>query len=126
MSVSYPCPYLYCSPSSDSKSNSESEKQSKLYLEFNFSISASHCLWNFCLTWIFVFLYLLVRVLCVLGLLIVQGLRASCLGHLHFWLGWCLLLKLVLVFAIPIFLFLILAEGTIWSPSTFLCFWAND
>ena len=50
------------------------------------------------------------------------------MGHLNLLLGWCLLLQLFLVIAIPIFFFclLIFAEGAIWSPSTFFCFWVGN
>ena len=43
ISISYPCSYWSCSPSSDSESSSESEKQSRLYFVFNLSISSSYC-----------------------------------------------------------------------------------
>ena len=123
ISVSYPFSYLYCSPSLDSELSSESEKQSKLYLALGLSISASHHLTNFWLTWVLTIRCLLVEFLGALGFLVIQGLRAPCLGHLNLPCRLQQLLQLLLVVTIPVFFFLLIfAEGAIWPPSTIFCF----
>ena len=102
MSVSYPCSYLYCSPSSNSESSSESEKQSRLYFKFSLSISCFPLLFSLGLIWVPVSQ--------------VQSFRSSCLGLLLFWLEWCLL-----DFVLFLLLFFVLTEGAIWSPSALFC-----
>ena len=122
MSISYPCSYLYCSPSSDSELSSESEKQCKVcnvkFFHLHFPLLA-----DFWLTQILI----LTGCLWAVESLVIQSLGAPCLAYLNFLLRQCFLLQLFLVIVMPIlfFLFLIFAEGTIWSPSTFVWLWAG-
>ena len=119
------CSYLYCSLSSDSESSLESEKQSKLYLALSFSILCFPLLVDFWLTQILI----LIGLLWILGFLVI--LESG--GHLAWgiWIScwdsvFCYSCFLVIATPIFFFLFLIFAEETIWSPSTFVCLWVGQ
>ena len=72
-----------------------------------------------CLAWVFINLCLLGRLLCALGLLIVEGLRTSCLGSLYFWWGWTFCWSWLWCLPSQSSFSWFFTEGTIWSPSTF-------